>query len=158
MREVRAVLEPACQRGLNSAVFPGLQGGQLMHVIAAKAVAFKEALAPEFKTYEQQVVKNAVALAETLVQRGLRIFSGRTESHVMLVLLNSGRHVQCLVRGRAIRWVLEHRVSINGLRTVQRAAHGGAAVARRGALRAVCIAHGRATTDIPMPRVPQPAR
>jgi glycine hydroxymethyltransferase len=72
-------------RKINSAVFPGLQGGPLMHVIAAKAVAFKEALAPEFKTYQQQVVKNAVVLAETLAERGLRIVSGRTESHVMLV-------------------------------------------------------------------------
>ncbi|MGZ5734115.1 MAG: serine hydroxymethyltransferase [Caldimonas sp.] len=70
---------------INSAIFPGLQGGPLMHVIAAKAVAFKEALAPEFKTYQQQVVKNAVVLAETLTERGLRIVSGRTESHVMLV-------------------------------------------------------------------------
>jgi glycine hydroxymethyltransferase len=56
-----------------------------MHVIAAKAVAFKEALAPEFKAYQQQVVRNAQVVAETLVQRGLRIVSGRTESHVMLV-------------------------------------------------------------------------
>ena len=70
---------------INSAVFPGLQGGPLMHVIAAKAVAFQEALAPEFKTYQQQVAKNAVVLANTLTERGLRIVSGRTESHVMLV-------------------------------------------------------------------------
>ena len=70
---------------MNSAIFPGIQGGPLMHVIAAKAVAFQEALQPEFKTYQQQVVKNAVVLAETLQQRGLRIVSGRTESHVMLV-------------------------------------------------------------------------
>jgi glycine hydroxymethyltransferase len=70
---------------INSAIFPGIQGGPLMHVIAAKAVAFKEALAPEFKVYQQQVVTNARVLAETLAQRGLRIVSGRTESHVMLV-------------------------------------------------------------------------
>jgi glycine hydroxymethyltransferase len=70
---------------INSAIFPGLQGGPLMHVIAAKAVAFKEALTPEFKRYQQQVVDNAVVLAETLTQRGLRIVSGRTESHLMLV-------------------------------------------------------------------------
>jgi len=70
---------------INSAIFPGIQGGPLMHVIAAKAVAFKEALSPEFKVYQQQVVKNAAVLAETLTQRGLRIVSGRTESHVMLV-------------------------------------------------------------------------
>lgn len=70
---------------INSAIFPGIQGGPLMHVIAAKAVAFKEALSPEFKVYQQQVVKNAAVLADTLTQRGLRIVSGRTESHVMLV-------------------------------------------------------------------------
>ena len=70
---------------INSAIFPGIQGGPLMHVIAGKAVAFKEALAPEFKVYQQQVAKNAVVLAETLIARGLRIVSGRTESHVMLV-------------------------------------------------------------------------
>ncbi|MFY9476096.1 MAG: serine hydroxymethyltransferase [Aquabacterium sp.] len=70
---------------INSATFPGIQGGPLMHVIAGKAVAFKEALSPEFKAYQQQVVKNAAALADTLTKRGLRIVSGRTESHVMLV-------------------------------------------------------------------------
>jgi glycine hydroxymethyltransferase len=70
---------------INSAIFPGLQGGPLMHVIAGKAVAFKEALTPEFKVYQEQVVKNAAALANTLTERGLRIVSGRTESHVMLV-------------------------------------------------------------------------
>jgi glycine hydroxymethyltransferase len=70
---------------INSAIFPGIQGGPLMHVIAAKAVAFQEALAPEFKVYQQQVAKNAVVLADTLIERGLRIVSGRTESHVMLV-------------------------------------------------------------------------
>ena len=74
---------------INSAIFPGLQGGPLMHVIAAKAVAFQEALAPEFKTYQQQVLKNADALAKALIERGLRIVSGRTESHVMLVDLRS---------------------------------------------------------------------
>jgi glycine hydroxymethyltransferase len=77
--------DEAVAKKINSAIFPGIQGGPLMHVIAAKAVAFKEALAPEFKTYQQQVLKNAVVLAETLSQRGLRIVSGRTESHVMLV-------------------------------------------------------------------------
>ena len=77
--------DEAIAKKINSAIFPGIQGGPLMHVIAAKAVAFKEALAPEFKAYQQQVVKNAVVLAETLIERGLRIVSGRTESHVMLV-------------------------------------------------------------------------
>ncbi|MCE4555839.1 serine hydroxymethyltransferase [Pelomonas cellulosilytica] len=70
---------------INSAIFPGIQGGPLMHVIAGKAVAFKEALTPEFKAYQEQVVKNAKVLAETLIERGLRIVSGGTESHVMLV-------------------------------------------------------------------------
>ncbi|MBQ0937627.1 serine hydroxymethyltransferase [Ideonella paludis] len=70
---------------INSAIFPGIQGGPLMHVIGGKAVAFKEALTPEFKAYQEQVVKNAKVLAETLIERGLRIVSGRTESHVMLV-------------------------------------------------------------------------
>jgi glycine hydroxymethyltransferase len=77
--------DEAVAKKINSAIFPGIQGGPLMHVIAAKAVAFKEALAPEFKVYQQQVVDNARVLAETLAQRGLRIVSGRTESHVMLV-------------------------------------------------------------------------
>jgi glycine hydroxymethyltransferase len=77
--------DPEVAKKINSAIFPGLQGGPLMHVIAAKAVAFQEALAPEFKAYQQQVAKNAVVLAETLAERGLRIVSGRTESHVMLV-------------------------------------------------------------------------
>ncbi len=70
---------------INSAIFPGIQGGPLMHVIAGKAVAFHEALTPEFKVYQQQVLVNARVLAETLIERGLRIVSGRTESHVMLV-------------------------------------------------------------------------
>jgi len=74
---------------INSAIFPGIQGGPLMHVIAAKAVSFKEALSPEFKEYAQQVLTNAQVLADTLVKRGLRIVSGRTESHVMLVDLRA---------------------------------------------------------------------
>ena len=77
------------EKAINSAIFPGLQGGPLMHVIAAKAVAFKEALQPGFKIYQQQVVKNAGIIAETLAQRGLRIVSGGTQSHVMLVDLRN---------------------------------------------------------------------
>ncbi|MBL3940320.1 serine hydroxymethyltransferase, partial [Bacteroides thetaiotaomicron] len=77
------------EKPINSAIFPGIQGGPLMHVIAAKAVAFKEALSPEFKSYQEKVVENARVLAETLVKRGLRIVSGRTESHVMLVDLRA---------------------------------------------------------------------
>ncbi|MEG0412417.1 MAG: serine hydroxymethyltransferase [Comamonas sp.] len=77
------------EKALNSAIFPGLQGGPLMHVIAGKAVAFKEAQSPEFKAYQEQVVKNAKVMADTLTERGLRIISGRTESHVMLVDLRA---------------------------------------------------------------------
>jgi glycine hydroxymethyltransferase len=81
--------QPALEKQINSAVFPGLQGGPLMHVIAAKAVAFKEALQPEFKVYQQQVLKNARALADTLSRRGLRIVSGGTQSHMFLVDLRA---------------------------------------------------------------------
>ena len=77
------------EKAINSAVFPGLQGGPLMHVIAAKAAAFKEAQEPSFKDYQKQVVANAKALAETLISRGLRIVSGGTDSHVMLVDLRA---------------------------------------------------------------------
>ena len=79
------------EKAINSAVFPGLQGGPLMHVIAAKAVAFREALEPGFRVYQQQVLANASALAQSLIERGLRIVSGRTESHVMLVDLRAKR-------------------------------------------------------------------
>ena len=77
------------EKAINSAVFPGMQGGPLMHVIAAKAVAFKEALEPSFKDYQKQVIANAQALANSLIERGLRIVSGKTESHVMLVDLRA---------------------------------------------------------------------
>ena len=77
------------EKAINSAVFPGLQGGPLMHVIAAIAVAFKEAQEPSFKDYQKQVIANAKALAETLIERGLRIVSGGTDSHVMLVDLRA---------------------------------------------------------------------
>ena len=77
------------EKAINSAVFPGLQGGPLMHVIAAKAVAFGEALKPEFKSYSQKILDNAQALSSALVDRGLRIVSGKTESHVMLVDLRA---------------------------------------------------------------------
>ena len=77
------------EKAINSAIFPGLQGGPLMHVIAAKAVAFKEALEPSFKEYQKQVLINADAMAKTLIQRGLRIVSSRTQSHVMLVDLRA---------------------------------------------------------------------
>ena len=77
------------EKAINSAIFPGVQGGPLMHVIAAKAVAFAEALTPEFKLYGRDIIENAQALAATLVGRGLRIVSGRTESHLMLVDLRA---------------------------------------------------------------------
>jgi len=73
------------EKKLQSIVFPGIQGGPLMHVIAAKAVAFKEALEPEFKIYQQQVVKNAKAMAKTFITRGYKIVSGGTENHLMLI-------------------------------------------------------------------------
>jgi glycine hydroxymethyltransferase len=73
------------EKKLQSIVFPGIQGGPLMHVIAAKAVAFKEALEPSFKEYQQQVVKNAKAMAKTLIERGYKVVSGGTENHLMLI-------------------------------------------------------------------------
>ena len=88
---------------INSAVFPGYQGGPLMHVVAAKAIAFGEALKPEFKTYQTQVIKNAKAMANRLIERGIDIVSNGTENHLMLVSLLSkgltGKHIDaCLGR------------------------------------------------------------
>ena len=80
-----AKADEALEKKLQSIVFPGIQGGPLMHVIAAKAVAFKEALEPHFKGYQQQVVKNAQAMARTIMARGYKIVSGGTENHLMLV-------------------------------------------------------------------------
>ncbi|MDO9273850.1 MAG: serine hydroxymethyltransferase [Rugosibacter sp.] len=77
------------EKAINSAIFPGLQGGPLMHVIAAKAVAFKEAMSSDFRHYQEQVINNAQVMAKVLKSRGLRIISGRTESHVFLVDLQS---------------------------------------------------------------------
>lgn len=76
---------------IDKAIFPGSQGGPLMHIIAAKAVAFKEALSPEFKTYQEQMLKNAKAMADRLIKRGLRLVSGGTDNHMMLInLVGSG--------------------------------------------------------------------
>jgi len=83
------LMTQAYEKAVNSAVFPGMQGGPLMHVIAGKATAFREALAPDFKTYQEQVLRNAQAMASGLIERGLRIVSGRTESHLALVDLRS---------------------------------------------------------------------
>ena len=78
---------PDIEKKINSMIFPGIQGGPLMHVIAAKAVAFKEALEPEFKTYQEQVVVNARAMADVFVKRGFDVVSGGTDNHLMLVSL-----------------------------------------------------------------------
>jgi len=94
--------DPELGKKINSAVFPGLQGGPLMHVIAGKAVAFKEALQPEFKIYQQAVAANARALAATLVEQGLAIVTGGTDSHLMLVDLRPKR-----VTGKAAEASLE---------------------------------------------------
>ena len=82
---ILAKANEALEKKFNSAVFPGGQGGPLMHVIAAKAVSFKEAAMPEFKIYQQQVVKNAQVMAETFISRGIKIVSGGTHNHLMLV-------------------------------------------------------------------------
>jgi len=89
------------EKPLNSMIFPGIQGGPLMHVIAAKAMAFKEALQPAFKSYQQQVKRNAVAMAQTLTERGLRIVSGGTRSHVFLLDLRAKK-----ITGKAAEAVL----------------------------------------------------
>ena len=89
------------EKPLNSMIFPGIQGGPLMHVIAAKALAFKEAASPAFKTYQQQVKSNAKAMARTLTERGLRIVSGGTESHVFLLDLRAKK-----ITGKAAEAVL----------------------------------------------------
>jgi len=77
------------EKAINTAIFPGLQGGPLMHVIAAKAVAFKEAMTPEFRDYQEQVIENAQVMVKVLISRGLRVVSGRTEAHVFLVDLRA---------------------------------------------------------------------
>jgi glycine hydroxymethyltransferase len=79
----------AFAKTLNSRVFPGMQGGPLMHVIAAKAVAFQEALLPEFKEYQKQIIKNAQAMSDELKNQGFRIVSGGTDNHLMLVDLTA---------------------------------------------------------------------
>ncbi|MGZ4977750.1 MAG: serine hydroxymethyltransferase [Methylobacter sp.] len=82
---------PELEKKFDSNIFPGIQGGPLMHVIAAKAVAFKEAMQPEFRTYQQQVIKNAQAMAAVFMKRGFDVVSGGTDDHLMLVsLINKG--------------------------------------------------------------------
>ena len=94
---------------INKAIFPGSQGGPLMHIIAAKAVAFKEALSPDFKTYQEQILKNAKAMAERLMKRGLRLVSGGTDNHMMLInLVGSG------VNGKQLEtWLDETHITVN---------------------------------------------
>jgi glycine hydroxymethyltransferase len=84
---ILAKANPDIEKKLNSAVFPGMQGGPLMHVIAAKAVAFEEALQPEFKDYQKQILLNAKAMAEVLLKRGIDLVSGGTDNHLFLVNL-----------------------------------------------------------------------
>ena len=99
----------AFAKTLNSSVFPGNQGGPLMHVIAAKAVALKEALAPEFKLYQQQIVKNAKALAAALMQKSFKLISGGTDNHLMLVDLR-----QSELTGKAAQETLDKaRITVN---------------------------------------------
>ena len=96
------LMKPEHEKAINSAIFPGLQGGPLMHVIAAKAVAFKEAATPAFRDYQEQVIANARVMARVLSEeRGLRIVSGRTESHVFLVDLRNKK-----ITGKAAEAVL----------------------------------------------------
>ena len=86
---ILAKSNPDLEKKLNSAVFPGSQGGPLMHVVAAKAVCFKEALEPEFKTYMQQVVKNAKVMCKTIIDRGINVVRGSTDNHIVLMDLRS---------------------------------------------------------------------
>jgi len=138
---------------LQSIVFPGIQGGPLMHVIAAKAVAFKEALEPEFKAYQAQVVKNAQAMAKTLMGRGYKIVSGGTENHLMLIDLigreTSGKDAEAAL-GKAHITVNKNAVPndprspfvTSGLRI------GTPAVTTRGYLEPDCVALAEWMCDV----------
>jgi glycine hydroxymethyltransferase len=96
-------------RSIDSKVFPGMQGGPLMHVIAAKAVALKEALSPEFKSYQQQIVRNAQVLAQALTSQGFRLTSGGTDNHLMLVDLR-----QSELTGKVAQEALDKaRITVN---------------------------------------------
>ncbi|STZ09108.1 Pyridoxal-phosphate-dependent serine hydroxymethyltransferase 2 [Moraxella caprae] len=97
------------EKKLNSAVFPGTQGGPLMHAIAAKAVCFKEAMSPEFKEYQQQVVKNAKAMADTIIARGYDVVSGGTENHLMLISLIK----QGITGKEADKWLGDAHITVN---------------------------------------------
>ncbi len=96
-------------KAIDKAIFPGLQGGPLMHTIAAKAVAFKEALQPEFKEYQGQIIKNAIALAEALLEHGYELVSGGTDNHIVLVDLRS----QKMTGKEAVRRLEEVGITVN---------------------------------------------
>ncbi|MFW2176907.1 MULTISPECIES: serine hydroxymethyltransferase [unclassified Moraxella] len=106
---ILAKANPDIEKKLNSAVFPGNQGGPLMHAIAAKAICFKEALSDDFKTYQQQVVKNAKAMAEVIMARGYDIVSGGTENHLMLISLIK----QDITGKEADKWLGDAYITVN---------------------------------------------
>ena len=106
---ILAKANPEIEKKLNSAVFPGNQGGPLMHAIAGKAVCFKEALGEDFKTYQQQVVKNAKAMAEVIMSRGYDIVSGGTENHLMLISLIK----QEITGKEADKWLGDAHITVN---------------------------------------------
>lgn len=106
---ILAKANPEIEKKLNSAVFPGNQGGPLMHAIAGKAVCFKEALSDDFKTYQQQVVKNAKAMADVIMSRGYDIVSGGTENHLMLISLIK----QEITGKEADKWLGDAHITVN---------------------------------------------
>lgn len=106
---ILAKANPEIEKKLNSAVFPGFQGGPLMHVIAAKAVAFKEAMLPEFKTYQQQVIKNAQAMAKVFMARGYDVVSKGTDDHLFLVSF-----IEAGLTGKDVdAWLGEAHITVN---------------------------------------------
>lgn len=106
---ILAKANPEIEKKLNSAVFPGFQGGPLMHVIAAKAIAFKEAMLPEFKTYQQQVIKNAQAMAEVFMARGYDVVSKGTDDHLFLVSF-----IQAGLTGKEVdAWLGDAHITVN---------------------------------------------
>ncbi|MCW8900406.1 MAG: serine hydroxymethyltransferase [Gammaproteobacteria bacterium] len=106
---ILAKSNPEIEKKLNSMIFPGTQGGPLMHIIAAKAVAFKEALQPEFKEYQQQVVKNAQAMASVFIERGYEVVSGGTDDHLFLVSF-----IEKGLTGKAVdAWLGQANITIN---------------------------------------------
>ena len=106
---ILAKANPEIEKKLNSAVFPGNQGGPLMHAIAGKAVCFKEALGEDFKAYQQQVVKNAKAMADVIMSRGYDIVSGGTENHLMLIILIK----QEITGKEADKWLGDAHITVN---------------------------------------------